>query len=749
MRRWLRRLLVVLAVLVLLAVGGAVAFERFVLPHDDLDVVEAGALTVASGVAGEWEVDGLTVTLSAAEGLSIREGERVVWASDRGAFVTGARGSVAWDERRGYFWPTVTIEDRLGDQSVTGVTPTDEQVEITGRLSGIGNGAPYTVTVRPREAGGATIDVVTDGGLYAVGLVSGRSEGAGVHGFGAQTAGWDLDGRLLPIVVREQGVGRGQQPLTFLADVTNGGAGGTEDMTYGAWSSFVTDDLRGLGLDPDEETSHAFAVADLRNPGRVVLEVWSNRLRAEVTSALDPAGLVAAQQGGPAAPLAEWPLDGAIVGLQGGTTEVREHLDTLLAADADISAVWIQDWTGRRITSFGDRLWWTWQRDDAWYPGWRGLVRDLAEQDIQVTTYVNPFLVDASLRPGGDDGIRNLWQEAADEGFLVRRSGDGTYELDQGGFEASLVDLTNARARSWFADVIADEVLTDGVSGFMADFGEGLPYDAELDDGLPAYAHNRWPALWARTVALACRRAELPDCVTWMRSGALGQARDVPLFWAGDQLVDWSEQDGLPSALHAMLSAGVSGWPLVHSDVGGYTSVDAVVRDYTRSEELLERWAELEALGVVMRTHEGNRPDDNVQVYDTPETAAAFASMTRLHAALGEYRRDVVARAAATGVPALRHVWFAGPQASAADQDDIFMLGDALLVAPVLSAGEDKVELTFPSGTWTHVWTGREYTAGETAEVEAPLGRPAAFVLADHPWTDNLLDAFTFLDTGR
>ena len=54
----------------------------------------------------------------------------------------------------------------------------------------------------------------------------------------------------------------------------------------------------------------------------------------------------------------------------------------------------------------------------------------------------------------------------------------------------------------------------------------------------------------------------------------------------------------------------------MHSDVGGYTSVDAVVTDYVRSEELLARWAEMQAFGVVMRSHEGNRPDANQQVYD-------------------------------------------------------------------------------------------------------------------------------------
>ncbi len=746
MLRWLRRLLIAVVLLALLALAGAVAYQRFVLPHDRLEVVEPGTLTVGD-TGGSWELGGLTVTLDQAAGLVVTEAGRVVWASDPGAaFVTGARGAVTWEENRGYFWPSVQIDDRLDDQSVTGVEAGDAAVEISGRLTGSGDGAPYTLTILERTEGGAELVLETDGGLYAVGLVSGRSEGAGVHGFGAQTAPFDLDGQLLPIVVREQGVGRGQQPLTFLADVSNHGAGGTQAMTYGAWSSFVTDDLRGLRLDPAQEASHAFAVADLRDPSRVVLEVWTNGLRAEVTSGTDPVALVTQQTGGPVAELADWPLEGAVIGLQGGTSQVREHLDTLLAADAAVSAVWIQDWTGRRITGSGDRLWWTWQRDEAWYPGWSRLVDELADQGIGVTTYVNPFLVDASQRPDGGEGIRNLWQEALDQRFLVRRPNGAPYELDQGGFEASLVDLTNGRARSWYADVLAEEVLGNGVSGFMADFGEGLPFDAEFDDGLPAYEHNRWPALWARTVALACERAEQPDCVTWFRSGSLGMADEAPLFWAGDQLVDWSDEDGLASALHAMLAAGVSGWPLVHSDIGGYTSVDAVVKDYVRSDELLARWAELEALGVVMRTHEGNRPAANAQVYDSPERAEAFAAMTRLYAALGDYRREVVAQAAATGVPAIRHLWFAGARASAAASDDAFLLGDALLVAPVLSEGDDEVEVVFPDGQWTHVWTGRSYAAGEEATVAAPLGRPAAFVRQDHVWTERLLDAFTFLD---
>src|SRR5699024_1626644 len=186
-----------------------------------------------------------------------------------------------------------------------------------------------------------------------------------------------------------------------------------------------------------------------------------------------------------------------------------------------------------------------WQLDRQRYPDWAGLVADLDARGIRTTTYVNPWLVDAA--PKNDPAIRNLWAEARDLGHLGTTAAGEPYLVDQGGFDASLVDLTDPQARSWFADVIAEEVLAHGVDGFMADFGEGLPFDAVLADGDPALAHNAWPGLWAETVRLGCDRAGRPDCVTWFRTGSLGQSAVAPLFWTGDQLVGFGPQDGLAS----------------------------------------------------------------------------------------------------------------------------------------------------------------------------------------------------------
>jgi alpha-glucosidase len=214
------------------------------------------------------------------------------------------------------------------------------------------------------------------------------------------------------------------------------------------------------------------------------------------------------------------------------------------------------------------------------------------------------------------------------------------------------------------------------------------------------------------------------------------------MMWTGDQLVDYGAEDGLASALLGTFSAGVSGWPLTHSDLGGYTSVDAVVEDYVRSPELLARWGEVAAFGTMMRSHEGNRPDANRQVYDAGELAST-ARNSKIFAALGPYRAEVLAEARTRGIPAVRHVWLNYPRSDAAERDDQFMLGDAVLVAPVLEEGAASVRVTFPPGDgWVNLFTNEVYRGGETATVPAPLGQPAAFVDVGYPRWIALLDRF-------
>jgi hypothetical protein len=60
-------------------------------------------------------------------------------------------------------------------------------------------------------------------------------------------------------------------------------------------------------------------------------------------------------------------------------------------------------------------------------------------------------------------------------------------------------------------------------------------------------------------------------------------------------------------------------------------------------------------------------------------------------------------------------------------QADVFMLGDEVLLAPVVEAGtRRKIEL--PRGNWTDLRTNTEYPGRQTIDVDAPAGRVPTFV---------------------
>lgn len=702
----------------------------------------AGSLRLAAPATGSASTAAGTFVLGDAEvrlrdtpegvRLSVvsRESGRVGWVTEPGrAFVGAARSTVTWRHshvalRERTRWGLVLSDQTIARSEVTGTTLT-----LTGWLQGSGVAAPYRFTLSAGGPGLVSMEVrvgTPDDGLGPVSTVAlhgDRKPGEEFHGFGEQFAPFDLSGREVPIVVREQGVGRGEQPITWLADTFRGGAGGAWDWTYAAMPFYVTSEMRGLFL--DGPTASAYSVFDLSRSG-VTVRLHGRTLRARVLAGGSPAALLREHTAatGRMEPLPEWTGEGAVVGIQGGSGRVRRIVDRLLDADARIAAVWIQDWCGQVRTPFGQRLRWNWEVDRSLYPDGEDLVADLRERGIRVLTYVNPYVAKLAA-PGTVD--RYLFGEARERGYLVRSPDGGPYLLDQGGFTAGLIDLSNPEAREWYSRVIAEEVAPAGVAGWMADFGAMLPYDAVLEGGEARLWHNRYPAVWAEVNEKACRRAGSRDCVVFFRAAFTGSAAHAPLFWTGDQLVTWSAEDGLESALRGMLSAGVSGMTLIHTDVGGYTTLNTPVRNYHRSSELLRRWAEMAIFGVFLRTHEGNRPKENVQAYDRDEVDF-FARMTRMYAALASYRRDVVETAARTGMPAIRHTWLMYPASPAAEADEQFFFGSKLLVAPVLEPRARSVPVHLPAGEWVHVWSGRTY--GETGHasvvrVPAPLGEPA------------------------
>ena len=379
-----------------------------------------------------------------------------------------------------------------------------------------------------------------------------------------------------------------------------------------------------------------------------------------------------------------------------------------------VCGLWIQDWEGEKYTSFGKRLRWNWQWDASLYPGLDKEIVRLKAQGVRVLGYINPYvLVD-----------HPLFEEAKRLDFLGKRSDGSVYLVDFGEFDAAIVDFTNEKAVCWYKDVIKRELIDFGLGGWMADFGEYLPTDVILANGRSAMLeHNPWPGYWAMVnhdAIKECGKDE--EILFFMRAGSSQSLASCPMMWAGDQNVDWSEDDGLPSVITAALSLAMSGMGLHHSDIGGYTTLYGM----KRSKELLLRWAEFAAFTPLMRTHEGNRPKDNWQFDSDEETITLIAFFTSLHVRLKPYLMHVVAENAELGIPVMRPLFLHDPDPRFHTVKDAYLLGSDLYVAPVLKPGCSEREVDLPKGEWVHLVTQAPYASGKHT-VQAPLGQPAVF----------------------
>lgn len=126
----------------------------------------------------------------------------------------------------------------------------------------------------------------------------------------------------------------------------------------------------------------------------------------------------------------------------------------------------------------------------------------------------------------------------------------------------------------------------------------------------------------------------------------------------GDQLVDFNKNDGMWSAMIGLMNSGLSGMTMGHSDIGGYTSVSILGIDaisYIRNYRLLHRWIEMSAFSdPFMRTHPGNLPLKDFQIWDDEATIQLFKNFTDIHVALADYKGQLVKEAATIGTPILR-----------------------------------------------------------------------------------------------
>jgi len=333
--------------------------------------------------------------------------------------------------------------------------------------------------------------------------------------------------------------------------------------------------------------------------------------------------------------------------------------------------------------------WCNFEWDARVFPDPVGMLGRLKARGLHICVWINPYIAQRSA----------LFAEGAANGYLLRRPDGSVWQTDQWQAGMGVVDFTNPAACRWFGDRL--RALVDmGVDCFKTDFGERIPTDVVYHDGSdPVRMHNYYTQLYNRTVfAVLEDRLGRGQAVLFARSATAG-GQQFPVHWGGDCTATF---ESMAESLRGGLSLCLSGFAFWSHDIGGF--------EQTASADVYKRWCAFGLLSSHSRLH-GNSSYRVPWLYDE-EAVDVLRFFTKLKCRLMPYLFAKACEAHDTGLPMMRAMVLEFPDDPGCQAlDRQYMLGDALLVAPVF-ARDGVVEYYLPAGRWTHVLTGNVTEGG-------------------------------------
>lgn len=289
-------------------------------------------------------------------------------------------------------------------------------------------------------------------------------------------------------------------------------------------------------------------------------------------------------------------------------------------------------------------------------------------------------------------------------------------------------DFTDPAVRAWWGEWYGP-LLDAGVAGFWNDMNEPIVFPGKTFPRNVVHSyegrgasheevHNVYGMQMVRASTEGVRRLRPGERIPLITRSAYAGVQRYSLVWTGDNWASWAH---LRLGIHMCLNLGLSGVALVGPDVGGFSG--------ECDGELLARWTQVGALTPFFRNHAAfDSPHHEPWSFGEP-----YESICRrwieLRYELLPFLYTAAWQAAEQGVPIMRPLAFE----FLADRrtyslDDEFLVGDALLAAPVGHAGQRRRPVYLPGGTWYDFWTGQPCQGD--VDAEAPLERMPLYVRA-------------------
>jgi alpha-glucosidase len=355
------------------------------------------------------------------------------------------------------------------------------------------------------------------------------------------------------------------------------------------------------------------------------------------------------------------------------------------------------------------------------FPDFEKVIAELGQQGFRVIAITDPHI---ARLPGA--GYRPYDEGLAGDRFIHNPDGS-VYVGDVWPGASVFPDFTWAPVRAWWGTLYR-EFVNSGVAGFWNDMNEPtvfktptntMPLDLvhRMDSGGTAShreVHNVYGMQNSRATyegLLALQGNRRPFVLT--RATYAGGQR-FAASWTGDNTSSWNH---LRLSLTTLLSLGLSGYPMVGDDIGGFRG--------SPTPDLLTRWFELGAFNPIFRDHANKGTPDQEPWVHGPEHEAIRKRYIETRYRLLPYIYTIAEEASRTGIPLMRPTWLDHPEVASAGsgaEDSVFFFGPDLLVEPKLDETVAPVEVIVPAGVYYDYWTGKRLDGPTRLSVHAALG---------------------------
>ena len=357
----------------------------------------------------------------------------------------------------------------------------------------------------------------------------------------------------------------------------------------------------------------------------------------------------------------------------------------------------------------------TWNKET--YQDERKVISDLKDMGIKAVTIIDP-----GVKVEKDYYV---YEEGMENGYFARKPGGSDGETGEVYVnavwpgDAVFPDFGNPKVRTWWGE--KQKYLIDlGVSGVWNDMNEPasfrgpLPDDVVFTDEDRVAPHSQIHNIYGHNMAKATYEGwkeysgKRPFVIT---RACYSGSQKYTTAWTGDNHSIWSH---IRMMIPQICNLGMSGMNFVGADVGGFGS-DA-------TPELFARWIQAGCFMPFFRDHcaLGGRPQEPWQFGE--EVLAISRKYINLRYELLPYLYDLMHETEKSGIPMVRPLVLEYEKdENAWNRNDEFMLGERMLIAPVVEQGARERMVYLPEGIWYDYWTGERREGKSFFVRQAPL----------------------------